>query len=110
MNRNAIHKRAQRAVSINGLSCQICSSTENLHRHHHDYSKPIDVQIICQKCHGRQHALERWKNHIKEKICPICTNTFTYERARQKTCSKVCAHKLSWVSRGGRKSQILAEL
>lgn len=33
-------------------SCQICGSTKNLQRHHDDYSKPLDVRTVCNRCDG----------------------------------------------------------
>lgn len=31
--------------------CEICGSTENLQRHHPDYSKSLQVMTVCKKCH-----------------------------------------------------------
>lgn len=31
--------------------CESCSSTENLHRHHPDYTKPLEVITFCETCH-----------------------------------------------------------
>jgi len=30
--------------------CEICGSTENLERHHYDYSKPQEVITVCHSC------------------------------------------------------------
>jgi len=38
--------------------CAFCGSTERVHGHHHDYSKPLDVTWLCVPCHRRFHALE----------------------------------------------------
>ena len=38
--------------------CRRCGSEPaswNLHGHHHDYSKPLDVEWICLACHAREH-------------------------------------------------------
>lgn len=32
-------------------NCIICGSNKNLVRHHPDYSKPLEVMILCRKCH-----------------------------------------------------------
>lgn len=40
-------------------SCQICEATGNLHGHHHDYTKPLDVWWLCPSCHHLLHRLER---------------------------------------------------
>jgi hypothetical protein len=34
--------------------CQICGD-ENSHAHHHDYTKPLDVEWLCAKHHHRKH-------------------------------------------------------
>jgi hypothetical protein len=42
-----------------GRKCSVCGSTEKLHRHHHDYSKPLEVITLCQVCHlGRKFGSE----------------------------------------------------
>lgn len=35
--------------------CVECGTTENLHAHHHDYSKPLDVTWYCALHHHRHH-------------------------------------------------------
>lgn len=38
------------------LLCDLCKVHENLHGHHTDYNKPLDVMWLCKKCHGIQHG------------------------------------------------------
>ena len=33
--------------------CSICNTTEQLERHHYDYSRPLEVITICRICHRR---------------------------------------------------------
>lgn len=48
------HRKA-RIVPL-GEKCEDCGmTTKQLHRHHPDYSKPLDVVILCIKCHERVH-------------------------------------------------------
>lgn len=62
--RNPDGYRAQTAVG-NALRdgkivrepCGVCASTENVHAHHKDYSKPLEVVWLCARCHHRLHAL-----------------------------------------------------
>lgn len=55
--------RAQTAVNnavrdrrLKKEPCSICGTTEHVHGHHKDYSKPLDVVWLCAKCHHRVHA------------------------------------------------------
>lgn len=36
--------------------CLFCGAEKNIHAHHNDYSKPLDVVWLCAKCHHRMHA------------------------------------------------------
>lgn len=44
------------ARSIPKKPCEICGSRVNVHRHHHDYSKPKDVRFFCAEHHRQHHA------------------------------------------------------
>lgn len=35
--------------------CECCGSTENIHAHHCDYDKPLDVMWLCAACHTAWH-------------------------------------------------------
>ena len=32
--------------------CERCHTTKNVHGHHADYSKPLEVTWLCVRCHG----------------------------------------------------------
>jgi len=52
--------KANRALSkglIIKQDCAICGTQES-EMHHHDYSKPLDVNWLCHPCHSEFHALE----------------------------------------------------
>lgn len=36
--------------------CQTCGTTENIHAHHTDYSKPLEVEWYCGKHHRMTHG------------------------------------------------------
>lgn len=36
--------------------CEVCGSTENVHGHHDDYTKPLEVRWLCALHHAREHA------------------------------------------------------
>lgn len=37
------------------VCCENCGSTENLHRHHPDYDKPLEIMVLCEPCHKEVH-------------------------------------------------------
>lgn len=50
-----IRKIATHKISLKDKQCIICGSTQDLQRHHKDYSSPLDVQILCRRCHNKEH-------------------------------------------------------
>lgn len=48
--------RAVRSGKLKKLACEFCGR-EDVHAHHKDYSRPLDVIWLCPKCHHRLHAL-----------------------------------------------------
>jgi hypothetical protein len=49
--RNAIRNGKLISVSI----CSVCGSSEKVEAHHDDYTKPLDVRWLCEKCHKLWH-------------------------------------------------------
>ena len=57
-----ISKQAKRAVhkaivdgTLKRQPCERCGSEVNIHAHHEDYSRPLDVIWLCRTCHGLRH-------------------------------------------------------
>ena len=62
--KNPIKYKAQNAVSnavrdgrLKKMPCEECGTTEHVHGHHDDYSKPLDVRWLCALHHHRHHEL-----------------------------------------------------
>jgi hypothetical protein len=36
--------------------CEACGTSEKVHAHHEDYSKPLEVRWLCETDHNRQHG------------------------------------------------------
>ena len=51
---------ASKAIAAGDLNrpehCTHCHSKGNIQAHHHDYSKPLDVEWLCTRCHGEEHC------------------------------------------------------
>ncbi len=37
------------------LPCEVCGTVYNIHRHHDDYSKPVEVRFLCSFHHKQLH-------------------------------------------------------
>lgn len=51
--RQEVNKALKRGDLIR-KACR-CGSTNNVHAHHHDYSKPLDIEWMCRPCHQAEH-------------------------------------------------------
>lgn len=55
----AVRSRLRRAVRtgeiIKPLRCEKCGVEEELHGHHADYTKPLEVTWLCARCHRQAH-------------------------------------------------------
>lgn len=45
---------AVRSGRIHPKPCEVCGDT-NVHGHHDDHSKPLEVRWLCPKCHRAEH-------------------------------------------------------
>ncbi len=53
------HKLVMYAIRLGlmrkGTECILCGSSKQIEGHHEDYSKPLEVQWLCRKCHAILH-------------------------------------------------------
>lgn len=62
--RSAVNNAVRRGKLIKG-PCKVCGTTDNIHGHHADYSKPLDVTWLCAQHHADLH--QKWhRPHIVE--------------------------------------------
>jgi hypothetical protein len=66
---NPEKRRAHSAVSnavrdgrLERGPCEVCGTTENVHGHHEDYDKPLEVRWLCVIHHAEEHQ------RMKEKV------------------------------------------
>lgn len=52
--------RLNNAVALGHIerpaACERCGSDDRVEGHHHDYSKPLDVEWLCFTCHRQEHG------------------------------------------------------
>lgn len=62
-------------IELDGKICEVCKEREAEHRHHPDYSKPLEVMFLCHICHrqihqvlnqGKQEALKQVLEKLEE--------------------------------------------
>lgn len=47
----------KRGVLIKPVLCEECHKERKLEAHHADYSKPLEVEWLCPRCHGKRQPL-----------------------------------------------------
>jgi hypothetical protein len=61
---NAANNALHSGKIIRRSSCEVCGSTRGrIHKHHADYSRPLDIVWLCARC----HALETVKSSTRER-------------------------------------------
>lgn len=51
-----IREKAKKMVKyVKITECSNCHFKKNLHRHHPDYTKPLEIVVLCDKCHYEWH-------------------------------------------------------
>lgn len=48
---------AKRSGRLKPQPCRSCGTRLKVQAHHHDYSKPLDVEWLCVPCHKAEHRL-----------------------------------------------------
>jgi len=94
------HGKLDRAVKRGEIDkpdrCEKCNKkhvSREIHGHHHDYDKPLDVEWICRTCHLNEHGGAQTLN------CKICNKKFTRQRGQD---HKFCSHACYYVTLRGK--------
>ena len=107
----ASRKAAQRAVSLSGKVCEVCGVSERLQRHHHDYSKPTEVTILCQNCHVQADIADGTRKTKQMKSCKLCGAAFMPTHStKHNLCGPACRSEMGRINafkrwRGDRSQQ-----
>jgi hypothetical protein len=60
--RRALNDALRKGDQTKPPGCESCDEevdSRELHGHHHDYSKPLEVEWLCRSCHLKAHEKER---------------------------------------------------
>lgn len=92
--RGAVRRAINRGALIRPDVCNRCGQSpgpakdgrSQLHAHHHDYAKPLEVEWLCVPCHRKETPKPDWvKNRASLVAHPGEANgqsKLTYEKAR----------------------------
>lgn len=53
---DAVAHAIKKGVLVKPNRCQKCGSDKRIEGHHKDYSKPLEVEWLCSRCHRIEHA------------------------------------------------------
>ncbi|HYA07728.1 MAG TPA: hypothetical protein VEF90_17710 [Xanthobacteraceae bacterium] len=66
--RTAVGNAVRDGALIKPPNCEACGAErDDLHGHHHDYSKPLDVTWLCPPCHGAEHRAANENRRLAER-------------------------------------------
>jgi|SRR5215211_3557918 len=54
--RSRLRAKVRSGEIVKPECCQQCGEETQLQGHHHDYTKPSDVEWLCSRCHASRHV------------------------------------------------------
>lgn len=54
---NMVNNAIRNSKIVKPLQCEKCKEKTNLHGHHDDYAKPLEVRWLCVPCHSHWHKV-----------------------------------------------------
>lgn len=111
LNANYAVTRAVKTGSLVPAPCERCGKQLNdngvrqIHAHHEDYSRPLDVVWLCAKCHGERHVEIRESVDVPEKARKLIDHLVYYGMTTAEIGERIgrTAESVRQVRRGDRK-------
>lgn len=93
--RKVVHHAVRKGLIVRPTKCEKCGRTPklkangkpNIQAHHHDYSKPLEIEWVCPNCHAKEDP------RLKGVECPWAVLNDRLVRIIRK--SKLTARELS---------------
>lgn len=63
--RNRFNDAVGAGILVRPNVCSQCAKVGFIEGHHHDYSKPLEVEWLCKECHSERHR-NPWCNKVEE--------------------------------------------
>ena len=79
---NSARKMAQAAFPVL-TECEHCGAEGQLHRHHPDLDKPLEIIVLCVPCHVLEHQRNGGWGRRPEPPCPCRVCNYGFEAERQ---------------------------
>lgn len=54
---SAVTQAIRKGQLVRPSVCSRCGGSNRIEAHHADYSKPLDVEWLCRRCHNRHHCV-----------------------------------------------------
>lgn len=54
--RDTVGRALRRGDLVRPEACERCGRVQRIEGHHHDYTKPLEVEWLCGYCHKAEHA------------------------------------------------------
>lgn len=95
--RRAVKYALETGALVRADTCQDCGATDRIEAHHPDYSKPLEVEWLCTKCHTARHPTPARPRRMRRRVVRECVQCGEAMRlvpgSSRKHCSKPCALK-----------------
>ena len=59
MARMAVASAVRKGILFRPFFCPRCEGSAEVHAHHEDYSRPLEVQWMCRSCHSKADRIRR---------------------------------------------------
>lgn len=102
-------KKIKEGIIIKSSTCEKCGSEKNIHGHHDDYSRPLDIRWLCQSCHFSFHKGAQGKREFcfrGHRFTELTTRLKVRPNGKSRRQCKICKSEYdkAWIERNKKKA------